>query len=119
MILLDTHEWIWFLTSHPRLSPTVTSRIAEAAISAMTVWEVAAAVQRGRIEIPHDAENTVREWLNRYRLQVIPLDAEIALLSRTSSSITRTPPTFSSPPPLTGSACPSPRATPVSSLCHG
>ena len=49
----------------------------------MTVWEVATAVQKGRIETPHDAEGTVREWLDRYPLQVIPLDAEIALLSRT------------------------------------
>lgn len=83
MILLDTHEWIWFVTSHPRLSPTVSARIAEAAISSVSVWEVALAVQKGRIESPHDAEGTVREWLERYPLTVVPLDLEIALLSRT------------------------------------
>ena len=83
MILLDTHEWIWFVTSHPRLSPVVASRIDEAAISSVSIWEVALAVQKGRIESPNDAETTVREWLKRYPVTVIPLDAEIALLSRT------------------------------------
>lgn len=83
LILLDTHEWIWFVTSHPRLSSTVASRISEAAISVVSVWEVALAVQKGRIESPHDAEETVRRWIARYPLTVVPLELEIALLSRT------------------------------------
>lgn len=85
LILLDTHEWIWFVTSHPRLSKEVALRISEATISVVSVWEVAMAIQKGRIESFDDAETTIREWLHRYPLTVVPLDAEIALLSRTLS----------------------------------
>ena len=82
LILLDTQQWVWFVTGDSRLSPEVAIRIDECAISAVSAWEVSLAIEKGRIESILNGEATVREWLARYPLQVIPLDAEIALLSR-------------------------------------
>ena len=52
-------------------------------VSAVSVWEVATLFVKGRLkaEIPVGAK--VDEMLRRYPLTVVPLDAEIALLSGT------------------------------------
>lgn len=57
MILLDTHAWIWWAASSPRLSRKA-ARAIEAAkpayVSAMSCWEVAMLVAKKRLRnYPH------------------------------------------------------------------
>jgi PIN domain nuclease of toxin-antitoxin system len=52
-------------------------------ISAVSVWEAMVAMEKGRIESVATPENTVRAWLRESPFEVIPLDQEIVLLSRT------------------------------------
>lgn len=40
-------------------------------------------LERGRLRSGSSPEETVKEWLARYPLEVVPIDAEIAILSRT------------------------------------
>lgn len=53
------------------------------AISAVSVWELALLYEKGRLSSSLSTEAAVRYALGRYPLKVIPIDAEIALLSRT------------------------------------
>ena len=63
LILLDTQQWVWFVTGDSRLSSAVAARIDECAISTVSAWEVSLAVEKGRIESLLDGEATVRKWL--------------------------------------------------------
>ena len=57
MILPDTHALIWYLTLNPRLGPQADRRIqrarvlGDAAFSAISVWEVAILLQKGRLTL--------------------------------------------------------------------
>ena len=87
MIQLDSQMWVWFHQGSPRLPETVADEIRRwgksVALSAVTVWEVAIAIEKGRIESPFSPERTVRRWLSGVPMTVVPLDTEIAVLSRT------------------------------------
>ena len=91
LILLDTHIWVWFNLAPERLPPTLVQAFegdeAFFGISAISVWETVTAMQKGRIATVASPENTLRNWLLGNPFQVIPLDEEIALLSRTLSFV--------------------------------
>ena len=66
MIVLDTHIWIWWV--HRRLELTAPARaLIEAStasgigISAISCWEVAKLVERGKLSLP----NPVFDWLKQ------------------------------------------------------
>ncbi len=66
MIVLDTHIWVWWIHGDPRLTQEYHDYIQglEAqglGISAISCWEVAKLVERGRLVLP----NLVDEWLDR------------------------------------------------------
>ena len=66
MIVLDTHIWIWWVHDDPRLPPGHRDYIRghEAdglGVCAISCWEVAKLVERGRLGLPAP----VREWLAR------------------------------------------------------
>lgn len=86
LILLDTHFWIWFHAAPGRIPlsvlETVQSGEVELAISAISVWETAIAVQIGRLNSPMSAEETVRKWIGASPIQIVSVDSEIAILSR-------------------------------------
>jgi PIN domain nuclease of toxin-antitoxin system len=84
MILLDSHIVIWLALSPERISKQATKMIGEAessslplTISAVSLYEIAYAIQRGRIKplIPSQA------FLSRIRtrFQMIPTDDKIAV----------------------------------------
>ena len=56
-LLLDTHVLLWLLDEEERLGPRVRKRLEKEstrgglAVSAITFWEVALLVQRGRVQI--------------------------------------------------------------------
>ncbi len=86
-MILDSQMWVWFRQGNPRLPQAIADEIRrlgpQAAISAVTVWEVALAVEEGRIASARQPEATVRTWVARVPMAMVPLDAETALLSRT------------------------------------
>ncbi|MBV9894892.1 MAG: type II toxin-antitoxin system VapC family toxin [Chloroflexi bacterium] len=84
-LLLDTHGWVWWVGGSPEL-PERTRRHIQSAfaenrlwVSAISAWEVALLVQRGRLEL----RLPVREWVARSEalsgLQFLPIDTAIGL----------------------------------------
>lgn len=85
MILLDTHALVWAVADHKRLSSPALAAIRKArkegglAVSAITLWEIAALLARGRIQ----AYGTLEAALDLLTEGVIvrPITAEIASLA--------------------------------------
>jgi len=94
LILLDTHIWIWANLEPEKLDPKVQAALteeSEIALSSVSVWETVVAMQKGRVHTTSSPELTVRAWLTQSSLRLIPLDHEIALLSRTLSFLHEDP----------------------------
>ena len=85
MILLDTHVIVWAAEGLDRLSRTAASEIRRArrggglAISAMSLWELAFLLTKGRIQMYGSLESSIR--LLTEDLTVLPITPEIALLA--------------------------------------
>lgn len=86
-LLLDTHAWVWWVAGSVEL-PVRTRRHVQAAfaedrlwVSAISAWEVALLVQRGRLEL----RLPVREWVARSEalsgLHFLPVDTTIGVRS--------------------------------------
>ena len=97
MILLDTHVLIWWANGEQdRLSNTAIAAIEaeeqQRLVSAISCWEVAMLLERGRLGLNVDMER----WLNLVasvpRLQLLPLSPAVAVAS------TRLPGTFHADP---------------------
>ncbi len=81
-MLLDTHVLLWFRSGSQRLGQRAREAVERAwavddvAVSAISFWELAMLVEKGRLSLPGD----VRAWrrLNlRQGLREIPVDGEI------------------------------------------
>jgi len=86
MILLDTHVLVWAVADSKRLSRPAAAAIRKAraedeglAIAAITLWELAALVARGRIQAYGTVEASVKLLIEG--VIVKPLTAEIAALA--------------------------------------
>jgi PIN domain nuclease of toxin-antitoxin system len=82
VIVLDTHAWLWWLAAPARLSRAARRAIDEAetiGVSAVSSWELAMLVQRGRVSLDRDVATWVRQALARTRVATQPLTTEIAL----------------------------------------
>lgn len=86
MILLDTHAWVWWVSDPGQLSRPARQAIESSApeplrVSAISAWEVALLVARGRLELTLP----VAEWVARSEalpmLQFVPVDPQIAVRS--------------------------------------
>jgi PIN domain nuclease of toxin-antitoxin system len=97
VILLDTHVLIWWANGeHERLSAAAIAAIEaeeqQRLVSAISCWEVAMLLERGRLGLNVDMER----WLNLVasvpRLQLLPLSPAVAVAS------TRLPGTFHADP---------------------
>ncbi len=84
MILLDTHALLWLDQGLPRLGPQARQAADRAlregclAISAVSFWEAAVLVERGRVELDKPTEVWRRELLQSGLIEV-PLDGRIAI----------------------------------------
>jgi len=85
VILLDTHVVAWAAEDSKRLSRDAASAIRRArrggglAVSAITVWELALLVSRGKVQVFGSVETSVRVLLED--VTVIPITPEIAALA--------------------------------------
>jgi PIN domain nuclease of toxin-antitoxin system len=85
VILLDTHVVAWAADDLKRLSRDAASAIRRArrggglAVSAITVWELALLVARGKVQVYGSVETSVRVLLED--VTVIPITPEIAALA--------------------------------------
>ena len=66
MMVLDTHIWVWWVHGHPKLAARRRAMLDAAehtglAVSAISCWEVAKLVERGRLTLPCP----VADWLDQ------------------------------------------------------
>lgn len=81
--LLDTHIWLWYLTTSdklPRGLRAVIDRNADRCrLSPLSIWEAGVLVARGRFRIRATFPNWVDEALEALPLQDAPLSKEVAV----------------------------------------
>ena len=85
MILLDTHVLAWAVDDSKLLSRAAASAIRRArrdgglAVSAITVWELALLVARGKVQVYGSIETSLRLLLEG--VTILPITTEIAALA--------------------------------------
>jgi PIN domain nuclease of toxin-antitoxin system len=88
MILLDTHAWVFWIGQPGRLSRKARAAIDSASqegggvcISAISAWEVAMLVSRGRLELTLQVEEWIRRCERLQAVRFVPVDSAIAVAS--------------------------------------
>jgi PIN domain nuclease of toxin-antitoxin system len=87
MLLLDTHALVWSVEERPRLGSgakraiNIAARLSQVAVSAISPWEVALLVSKGRLHLSTDAMVWVRNALSKPGVNLVPLEPEIAVVS--------------------------------------
>jgi PIN domain nuclease of toxin-antitoxin system len=87
MILLDTHAWIWLLSSPHKLSSHAKEHIDSAVVnqqvyvSSISVWEMAMLVNKGRLLLTMHAEDWIDTAEKLPFLHFVPIDNGIAFQS--------------------------------------
>jgi PIN domain nuclease of toxin-antitoxin system len=87
VIVLDTHAWVWWVSGSPELSSKAKESIEvavtrnEVFVSAISVWEVAMLVKKGRLELTMP----IMDWVSRSEalpyIRFVPVDNAVALRS--------------------------------------
>jgi PIN domain nuclease of toxin-antitoxin system len=87
LLLLDTHTLVWAINEGPRLGTSTKESIRVAGdegrvvVSAITPWEIALLVGKGRLMLEKDVMNWVRDALSVPGVTLAPLEPEIAVAS--------------------------------------
>ena len=86
MILIDTHIWIWWVCDSELLKKEYRKLLDnkqedEILVSNISVWEVAKAVEKGKLQFNISIEQWFKESFEKYFIKVIPLDVPIILES--------------------------------------
>lgn len=87
LLLLDTHTLIWSVEERPRLGSgakraiNIAARLTRVMVSAISPWEVALLVSKGRLNLSTDVMVWVREALSKSGVRLVPLEPEIAVAS--------------------------------------
>ncbi|MFT3772221.1 MAG: type II toxin-antitoxin system VapC family toxin [Minicystis sp.] len=86
MIVLDTHVWIWWVQGEPRLPRTAADLITQAettglGVSAISCWEIAKLVERGRLVLPCPVEDWLDTALGYPGVELVPISPRIAVES--------------------------------------
>ncbi len=82
MILLDTHAWLWWISDPGRLGKNALRRIEATdrlGIAAVSCFEVAAAVARGRISLDRAPLEWLQQALTLPRVELLPLTPAVAV----------------------------------------
>jgi len=86
-VLLDTHALVWLLEGNERLGPTARNLIKTAAsndvlwVSAITPWEIAMLVSKGRLSLAQDVGEWLQEALAQPGVRLQSLSPEISVAS--------------------------------------
>jgi PIN domain nuclease of toxin-antitoxin system len=86
-VLLDTHVFVWHLEGSKRIGKLAQAAVEEAAesdaalVSAITPWEIALLVSKGRLKLGTDVMDWLRDALANPGVHVAPLEPEIAVAS--------------------------------------
>lgn len=84
-VLLDTHAWLWWLSSPELLPKRAAKAIREAMekykvlISSMSSWEIAMLCAKGRLELATDYREFIRQTEKLPFVQFIPPNNEILI----------------------------------------
>jgi PIN domain nuclease of toxin-antitoxin system len=85
--LLDTHVWIWWNMNPAKLSRRVRTLVSspetyeELILSAISPWEFAKLVEKGRIGISIDPESWIDQAMAMPKLRLAPLTPVVACRS--------------------------------------
>ncbi len=86
--LLDTHVVIWWLTDDRKLSKAHAKLLERSersgdvvGISALTLWEIAKLVERGRIELTLSVDDCLDQLEASVFVSILPLSARVAVES--------------------------------------
>lgn len=87
LVLLDTHAWVWLLNGSARLGPkarkAIQRSLADEAVlvSAISPWEVAMLVGKGRLVLDRDVGEWVDAALSLPGFRLEPISPEVAVAS--------------------------------------
>lgn len=87
LVLLDTHAWVWLLSGSSRMGPKALKAIQRSLakeavlVSAISPWEVAMLVGKGRLVLDRDVGEWIQAALGLPGVRLEPLSPEIAVAS--------------------------------------
>lgn len=87
LVLLDTHAWVWLLNGDPKLNPKAVKAIEHSLskeavlLSAISPWEVAMLVSKGRLTLDRDVGEWVGTAVSIPGIRLEPISPEIAVAS--------------------------------------
>ncbi|NUO87140.1 MAG: type II toxin-antitoxin system VapC family toxin [Cupriavidus sp.] len=87
MIVLDTHALLWWTAGSAELSDAARTAIArelaegDIVVSAISAWEVAMLVERGRLVLTMDVDAWLATVAEIDVVRILPVDASIAVKS--------------------------------------
>ena len=86
MIILDTHIWIWWVNQSPRLTAQHNAWIEQyqpegLGVSIISGWEVAKAVESGRLELSLPVQNWLETAISYPGVQLLDLTVPIIVES--------------------------------------
>ena len=86
-LLLDTHVLVWLLEDSARITESVHAQIQDAVdadelyVSAITPWEIAMLVAKGRLRFNRDVADWIDAALSQPGIQLAPLAPAISVAS--------------------------------------
>lgn len=88
MIVLDTHVLVWWVAGSSLLSPVAGRAIAkeqknpgQILVSAITAWEIAMLVRKGRMELAMELDDWLAAVENMGAVRVVPVSLQVAVQS--------------------------------------
>lgn len=95
VIVLDTHIWIWLINGELKNIPNSWLEQIESAdrvgISPLSCFEIALAVQKGRLILPSTAQEWFEKSLETEGIELFPLTADVACQAVNLSPVHRDP----------------------------
>lgn len=85
MIVLDTHAWLWWLSDPSRIPARTRARVDAAladgalGVAAISAWEVAMLVAKGRLELALPVDELVAACERLPGFTLLPLTARVAV----------------------------------------
>jgi PIN domain nuclease of toxin-antitoxin system len=80
--VLDTHAWLWWLSEPDQLGRAAVKRIQGSdriGIAAVSCFEVAAAVAKGRVTLDRGTLEWLQQALSAPRVELLPLTPAVAV----------------------------------------